>query len=149
MAIRTTHREIINMGQITVSYLLQGKDTNNSMEMFEFCIQPGAKVPVPHYHKDYDEIVYGIEGVITFTLEGVIHQIPPGESLFIPRGAVHGFINNGQIPTRTLAVLTPGILGPGYFRDCSALVNAGSQPDLEKLTAIMLRYGLVPALPGV
>jgi len=143
----TTQREIINMGQITVSYLLQGKDTNKSMEMFEFSIQVGAKVPVPHYHRDYDETVYGIEGVITFTVEGVPHNIGPGETLFIPRGATHAFINNGQVATRTLAVLTPGILGPGYFRDCAALVNAGGQPDLERLKEVMLRYGLVPAMP--
>lgn len=115
--------------------------------MFEFSVPVGAKVPLPHSHEHYDETVYGIEGVVTFTVNGVPNNIGPGESLFIPRGAVHGFNNLGQQNVKTLAVVTPALIGPDFFRECGAIVNAGGPPDIEKLKAVMAKHGLVPAMP--
>ena len=43
-----------------------------------------------------------------------------------------------------LSVLTPGVLGPEYFRELAALIAAGP-PDEAKMREIMLRHGLVPA----
>jgi hypothetical protein len=47
-----------------------------------------------------------------------------------------------------LAVITPGVLGPDYFNDLAALVNAGGPPDIEKVKAVMTKHGLVPVLPA-
>ena len=38
--------------------------------MFEFTVPAGAKVPVPHSHRHYDETIYGVAGVVTFTVDG-------------------------------------------------------------------------------
>jgi hypothetical protein len=46
-----------------------------------------------------------------------------------------------------LAVITPALLGPDFFKDAAAIVNAGGPPDVEKLKAVLLKHGLVPALP--
>lgn len=54
--------EIIRVGQITIRFMLEAADTNNSLAMFEFTVPAGGKVPVPHYHKAYDETIYGVEG---------------------------------------------------------------------------------------
>lgn len=35
--------------------------------MFELFVAVGAKVPMPHYHESFDEIVYGLKRIITFT----------------------------------------------------------------------------------
>ena len=43
-----------------------------------------------------------------------------------------------------LSVLTPGVLGPEYFRELANLVALGP-PDEAAVRAIMLRHGLVPA----
>jgi hypothetical protein len=43
-----------------------------------------------------------------------------------------------------LCILTPGVLGPGYFREIAAVL-AGGAPDPVKMKEIMLRHGLVPA----
>src|SRR5215471_19277269 len=99
--------QIIRVGQIGIRFLLEAADTNGSMAMFEFTVPAGAKVPLPHYHKAYDETVYGVEGVLTFTVEGKHVDIGPGESCFIPRGAVHGFNNLQQSDAKGLAVITP------------------------------------------
>src|SRR5262245_42498418 len=139
--------EIIRVGQIGIRFLLEAADTNGSVAMFEFTVPVGAKVPVPHYHKAYDETIYGVEGVVTFTVEGKPVDIGPGETCFIPRGAVHGFNNLKQTEARALAVITPALLGPDFFKEAAAIVNAGGPPDVEKLNAILLKHGLVPAMP--
>lgn len=139
--------ETIRIGQVTIDFLLETADTNGSVAMFEFGVPAGAKVPLPHYHEHYDETIYGLEGIITFTVEGKPVDIAKGESYFIPRGAVHGFINLKQENARALAVITPALLGPNFFKECAEIVNAGGPPDIEKLKRIMTTHGLVPVLP--
>ena len=143
-----TEKEIIRIGQIEIGFLLEGKDANGQLAMFEFTVPAGAKVPLPHYHERYDETIYGLEGVMTFTIDGQLTDIAPGQSCFIPRGAVHGFNNLKSTSAKALAVVTPALIGPDYFREMAAIVNAGGPPDLEKIKAVMTRHGLVPALPS-
>ena len=139
--------EIIRVGQIGIRFLLEAADTNGAVAMFEFTVPVGAKVPMPHYHKAYDETIYGVEGVMTFTVEGKVVDIGPGESCFIPRGAVHGFNNLKQADAKALAIITPALLGPDFFKEAAAIVHAGGPPDMEKLKAVMAKHGLVPAIP--
>src|SRR5436309_12226218 len=137
--------EIIRVGQIEIKFLLEAADTNGSLAMFEFTVPAGARVPLPHSHKHYDETIYGVEGVITFTVEGKAVDIRPGESCFIPRGAVHGFINPKPADAKALAVVTPALLGPDFFQEMAAIVNAGS-PNVENIKAIMAKHGLVASI---
>ena len=139
--------ETIKVGQVSIDFMLETADTNGSVAMFEFSVPAGAKVPLPHYHEHYDETIYGLEGVVTFTVEGKPINIGPGETCFISRGAVHGFNNFGSDNARALAVITPALLGPNFFKECAAIVNAGGPPDIEKLKKVMTSHGLVPVLP--
>jgi quercetin dioxygenase-like cupin family protein len=61
--------EIIRIGQIGIRFLLEASDTNGSVAMLEFSVPVGARVPLPHYHRQYDETIYGVEGIMTFTVE--------------------------------------------------------------------------------
>lgn len=101
-------------------------------------------MPVPHSHQHYDETIYGVTGVVTFTVEGNPVDIGPGESCFIPRGAVHGFNNLKPTDAKALSIITPALLGRDFFKETAALVNAGGPPDVEKLKAVLLKHGLVP-----
>ncbi|HEX4797256.1 MAG TPA: cupin domain-containing protein [Humisphaera sp.] len=139
---------IIQVGQVGIRFLLEAADTNGSVAMFEFWVPAGAKVPLPHYHKLYDETIYGIEGIITFTVDGQPVEIGPGESCFIPRGAVHGFNNLKQTNVKALAVITPALLGPDFFREAAAIVNTGGPPDLVKLNVVFAKHGLVAVVPS-
>lgn len=140
-------KEIIQIGQISIRFQLESKDTNGQLAMFEFTVPAGARVPVPHSHAHYDETIYGLEGVMTFTVNGRPVDIGPGDSCFIPRGAVHGFTNLKQATAKALAVATPALIGPEFFRDVVAIANTGGPPDLEKIKAVMTRHGLIPAAP--
>jgi len=63
-----------------------------------------------------------------------------------PCGVVHAFSNPHSVTARALVINTPDI-GAQYFRDASAIVNAGGPPDRAKLVAMMQSYGIVPAAP--
>jgi len=140
--------EIIQVGSIGIRFLLESADTNGVLAMFEFTVPARAKMPLPHYHERYDETIYGVEGVVTFTIEGKTVEVAPGQSCFIPRGVVHGFNNLTQTDVKALAVITPALLGPEFFKEAGAVVNAGGPPDIKKLNAIMSKHGLVAVMPS-
>jgi len=143
----TATREEIRIGQLTIRFLLEGTATGGALAMFEFDVAAGAKLPAAHSHDAYEEIVYGLEGVLTWTINSRTHEIRPGNVLVIPRGAVHRFDNDHTATAKTLAVVTPGILGPQYFRELADIVNtaAGSPPDPTAVSAVMRKHGLTPA----
>jgi quercetin dioxygenase-like cupin family protein len=142
----TNVQEAITIGQLAIRFLLEGRESEGSVAMFEFDVPTGAKVPIAHSHDAYEETIYGLRGVLTLTVEGVAMDVGPGEVLCIPRGAVHHFENLSDEDASALAVVTPGILGPDYFRDVAAVVAAAAgPPDPAAIGAVMLQHGLTPA----
>ena len=138
-------KEIVNVGAIELRFLLDGDDTNQQMVVFEFSVPPGARVPAAHYHQGVDELVYGLAGTMTTTVSGMVRPIGPGEQCFIPRGVVHHHANHGPDTATLLTVLTPATIGPAYFRELGALLQAGGPPDPARVQEIMTKYGLVVA----
>jgi quercetin dioxygenase-like cupin family protein len=142
----STHDEI-RVGPLAIRFLVEGEESGGSVAVFEFDVPAGAKVPAAHSHDGYEETIYGLDGVLTWTLDGVPTDVHPGEAFFIPRGAVHRFDNPHDVDAKALAIVTPGFLGPDYFREVAAVVEAaaGGPPDLAAIAAVMRRHGLTPA----
>ena len=136
--------EIIRIGAIELLFLQSRETTGASMDLFEMTLQPNARMPVPHHHESWDEAVYGLEGMSTWRVDGEDVEMAPGGAIFIRRGVVHGFDNRSDAPAKCLCVLSPGALGPAYFREIAGLVGGGA-PDPVGMKEIMQRYGLVPA----
>jgi quercetin dioxygenase-like cupin family protein len=143
----TRTREEIRVGELAIRFLLEGKQSAGSVAVFEFDVPAGAKVAAAHSHDGYEETIYGLEGVLTWTIEGTPIDVGPGEALCIPRGAVHQFDNTGDLDAKALAIVTPGILGPDYFRDVAAILDAATAgpPDFAAIATVMRRHGLTPA----
>jgi len=141
-----THEEI-RIGQLAIRFLVEGEAAAGSVAVFEFDVPAGAKVPIAHSHDGYEETIYGLEGVLTWTIDGERTDVGPGEAVFIPRGVVHHFDNAGDADAKALGIVTPGILGPAYFRELARLVEAGAggPPDLAAMADVMRRHGLTPA----
>jgi quercetin dioxygenase-like cupin family protein len=135
--------EEIRIGGLTLEFLEDKDSTGGSLDLFRMTVLPNAKVPAAHYHESWEETIYGLDGTLMFRMNGKDTDIGPGQSLFIPRGAPHWFVNQTQHPATCLCVLTPGVLGPGYFRELAALLAAGGPPDPVKVAEVMKRYGLV------
>ena len=140
----TMESEEIRVGELAIRFLVEGEESGGSVAVFEFDVPAGAKVAAGHSHDGYEETIYGLEGVLTWTVEGVPVDVGPGEALCIPRGAVHQFDNTHGTDAKALAVVTPGILGPDYFREVAAILDAaaGGPPDFAALGEVMQRHGL-------
>ncbi len=143
----TSTREEIKVGEMAIRFLVDGEQSAGAVAVFEFDVPAGAKVAAAHSHDGYEETIYGLEGVLTWTIEGTSTDVGPGETLFIPRGAVHHFENTRDVDAKALAIVTPGILGPDFFREVAAILDAtaGGPPDLAAIGEVMRRHGLTPA----
>src|SRR5689334_4278473 len=64
----TSTREEIQVGDLLIRFLIEGAESRGSVSAFEFDVPAGAKVPVAHSHDGYDETVYGVDGVLTWTV---------------------------------------------------------------------------------
>jgi quercetin dioxygenase-like cupin family protein len=144
---KTDMPEIINLGSLQLKFLQSKEDTAGSLDMFEMTLQPNARMPIPHYHDRWDETIYGLSGTSCWRIDEKDIDLAPGETVFIKRGVVHSFTNRSTGPASCLCILSPGVLGPQYFKDIAKLLSAGA-PDPAKMKETMLRYGLIPAAPS-
>jgi len=142
--------ETIRIGPLAIRFLLTGDDTNGSVSVFEVTVPAGQKLAAPAHKNDaYEETLYGIEGVMTWTIDGQAIEVGPGQAVCIPRGAVHRFDNFGTEDAKQLSIVTPAIMGPAYFREASEVVNAaaGGPPDAAKMVEVFRRHGMTIAVP--
>ena len=142
--------EIIRLGPLAVRFLITGEHAAGSVAVFEVSVPSAQRLAAPaHSHDHYEETIYGIEGVLTWTVDGRQIGVGPGQALCIPRGAIHRFDNNGGQDAKALCVITPAAIGPQYFREAAEVINAaaGGPPDRAKMAEIMIRHGLTPAPP--
>jgi quercetin dioxygenase-like cupin family protein len=142
--------ETLQLGPVGVRFLLTGNESNHSASVFEVFVPAGHKLTAPPHKNDtFEEVLYGISGVLTWTVDGTAIAVGPGQSLCIPRGAVHRFDNVGTEDAKQLVIITPAVMGPAYFRDVAALIAsaAGGPPDREKMMEIFRRNGMSVAGP--
>src|SRR5215218_5254809 len=109
--------EMIHVGALSVRFLVEAADSNGSASVFECFVPADSKMPVPHSHDAFEETIYGLEGVTTWTVDGRTLEIRPGDAVCVPRGAVHGFDNHGTVDAKFLAISSPGVMTPDYFRE--------------------------------
>jgi len=140
--------ETIRLGPLAIHFLVTGNESGGSIAAFELAVPGAQRLAAPaHSHDAYEETIYGVEGVLTWTVDGKRIDVGPGQALCIPRGAVHRFDNHTSQDAKTLCVLTPAAIGPQYFRDAAEVMSAagGGPIDPVKMVQVMLRHGLTPA----
>jgi quercetin dioxygenase-like cupin family protein len=143
-------KEMIQLGALSVRFLVEAADSNGSASVFECFVPADSKMPVPHSHDAFEETIYGLEGTTTWTVDGRTLDIHPGEALCVPRGAVHGFDNHGTEDAKFLAISSPAVMTPDYFREIRDVLasDPGGPPDVAKMAEVMRRHGLTPAPPA-
>src|SRR5436309_9826541 len=115
--------ETINIGPLGIRFLLTGDDSSGSVSGSRFSSQSHKLGEPAHKNDAYEEILYGIEGVLSWTVDGTPIEVGPGQALCIRRGAVHRFDNLGHEDVKQLAVICPAIMGPEYFREPAQVIN--------------------------
>jgi quercetin dioxygenase-like cupin family protein len=142
--------ETIRIGPLAIRFLLTGNDSGGNVSVFEVFVPVGQKLAAPAHKNDaYEEVIYGIQGVLTWTVDGTPIEVGPGQVLCIPRGAVHRFDNLGSEDVKQLTIITPAIMGPAYFHDAAEVISAaaGGPPDRAKMMDVFRRHGMTLAPP--
>ena len=136
----------IDVAGMTIQFLLEPDQTAGAVSVFRCDLPVGARNAAPHSHDAFDETVYGLSGTTTWTVDGTPHDVGPGEVLFIPRGAVHGF-SVSEDDASILCVATPGLFRRSYFTELADVLEAAGDgpPDHAAIVAVMQRHGLTPA----
>jgi len=146
---QATDNATITVGALGVRFLIEPADSNGTASVFECYVPANTRMPAPHSHDAFDETVYGLQGTTTWTIDGEILELGAGQAICVTRGQIHGFQNHGSIDSSFLAIATPAVFGPSYFREIGEVLaaTAGGPPDLAAVGAVMRRHGLTPAPP--
>jgi quercetin dioxygenase-like cupin family protein len=147
---RTTDNDTITVGELRVRFLVEAADSNGSASVFECHVPANSRMPAHHSHDGFEETIYGLEGTTTWTIDDETLDVGPGEAVCVRRGQIHGFENRGDIDATFLAIATPGVFGPAYFREIGDVLAAslGGPPDRAAIGEVMRRHGLTPARPA-
>ena len=128
-----------------VNLLVTGEETAGRFAVVETRERRGAEPP-RHVHTREDELVYVLEGEVTFYAGGERIACPAGACLLLPRGCEHTFVvESGE--ARLLVLLLPAGL-EGYYRELSRPGEQGGEPaqdgrlDVERLVTVAARYGV-------
>src|SRR5215210_1004428 len=74
-------KETIQVGALQVRFLVEAEDSNGSVSCFECFVPAQAMMPAPHSHDAFEETIYGLDGVSTWTVDGQVQEIGVGEAL--------------------------------------------------------------------
>jgi quercetin dioxygenase-like cupin family protein len=142
----SSSRDPIDLGPITITFSVLAEDSNGTVTVQRCDVRAGAGIPLAHSHDGFEETIYGLEGVGSFIIDGEDVAVGPGDTVCIPRGAVHSFMVYDN-DAAFLAIATPGVFGPDYFLELREVVRAaaGGPPDRAAIGAVMQRHGLTPA----
>ena len=134
--------DIIRVGALTIRFLVTGDDSGGSAAVFELTVPAGERLNgLPHSHAAYEETIYGRSGVLTWTVNGIPHDVGPGQALCIRRGLVHRFENGGAEMATVLCIASPAAIGPTFFHEVAAVLDAagGGPPDRTRILEIYER----------
>jgi mannose-6-phosphate isomerase-like protein (cupin superfamily) len=80
--------------------------TTTRAQLDLYCVAPGQQQK-PHTHDDQDKIYFVLEGRGHFVVDGVEETLRAGEATVARAGAVHGLVNDDDVPLLVLVVVTP------------------------------------------
>lgn len=98
--------ELVDAADGLAKAVLVGEDRAPNFAMRRFELRAGAAVP-PHTN-EVEHVQYVLAGEYTVTVAGEAHAVEPGDSLYIPAGAVHSYANDGDREGAFLCVVPHG-----------------------------------------
>jgi quercetin dioxygenase-like cupin family protein len=113
--------------------LVSSDETQGAYAIVESIAHPGIGSPV-HAHNKESEHFLVLEGTLHVVLDGEPMDLHPGETVSLPRGVPHIWINRSDKPVRKLVFFTPG----GFEKLALEMAGAG---DVDP-GRIISRYGL-------
>ena len=73
--------------------------SGGDLSLMERTLPPGGRLPPPHRHTNCSEAYFGLDGLVTVTVEGAELTLGREDFVLVPRGTGHTFGNrSGERP---------------------------------------------------
>jgi len=129
-------RETISMPGNKISFVHRNPDSAYSM--VEWAAEPRAQGSSVHIHRLTDEAFYVLEGTFGFQVGEEMVEGSAGAFMFVPKGTVHAFWNQGISPARMLVMMSP----PDFWRYLEELAEGLTAAGDDAEAAMELRKEL-------
>ena len=87
----------------------------------EGAYEPGGAPPPKHFHPEQDEVFEVLSGTLRARVDDDERTLRAGDTIEIPRGAVHQFWNDGTEPARVIWQTRPAGRTLSWFETLDAL----------------------------
>ncbi len=131
-------RVVLMPGGLRLEIHLGGEDTAGAFCMLLDDPPPQWSLP-EHRHQRESETIHVLAGEFEVSLESQIFKIGPGQTVYIPTGAVHSTRNVGTRRGRRMLIYAPAGI-EHFFLDAGA-VTADAEVNLGALVAAATKYG--------
>jgi quercetin dioxygenase-like cupin family protein len=134
----TPGQDTISPGR-SFSLKLLGRETSDSIMMFEETVPTGTKSTL-HLHHQSDEVAYVLSGEVTFKIGDEVTVGGPGSCTFMPRGVPHAWKSTGAATGRVLFLYTPANAG-GLIEEQQRTGRKFASMTERELAEILQRHG--------
>lgn len=122
-----------------IHYLANGSSTKGEFGLYLWETADSGPGPTGHIHKTMSESFFILTGTIQLFNGERWVDAKPGDFLYVPPGAIHGFRNTSGQLASMLILFTPGAPREGYF-EAIAERAAGRQFTEEEWAEICIRH---------
>ena len=133
-------------GRDPVDLKLSSNDTGGALAVWE-SVTNGPGGPSYHVHHDVDEWFFVIAGEFTFKMADTLHDVHPGDSVFVRRGIPHTWSHRGTGAGRLLFLVQPAGLVEAFFRASATRTQTLTQPEAQQFFEAHGMTQLGPPLP--
>jgi quercetin dioxygenase-like cupin family protein len=123
----------------SISLKLLGRETGDSIMMFEETVPAGKKSTL-HLHHHSDEVAYDLSGEVTFRIGDEVSVGGPGSCTFMPRDVPHAWKSTGAQTGRVLFLYTPARAG-GLIEEQQRTGRKFASMNERGLAEILQRHG--------
>ena len=114
------------------------REPDSAFSIIEWAAEPGAPGSSVHIHRLTDEAFYVLEGTFGFQVGEETVEGSAGAFVFVPKGTMHAFWNQGPSPARMLLTISP----PDFWRYLKELADGLAAAGDDAEAAMGLRREL-------
>ena len=133
-------------GQDPVDLKLSSNDTGGALAVWE-SVTNGMGGPSYHVHHDVDEWFFVVAGEFVFKMGDTLHDVHPGDSVFVRRGIPHTWSHRGTGAGRLLFLVQPAGLVESFFRQSATRTRTLTQQEAQQFFEAHGMTQLGPPLP--
>jgi len=119
----------------SASYLAKGTDTGGKFGLYRWDMTAERGGAGAHFHRTMSESFYVLSGVVRLYDGRAWFDGHPGDFVFVPEGALHGFRNESGEPASMLILFAPGAPREAYFEGLVEMAAGRWNPSQDELQA--------------